>query len=87
MEKNACWHITVRASLITFAPSNNIMSCRWLVLALEIGPQTDIRHGCQQLDFLSAARGLGSLPQGLHEGIINAALQQFSHGVIPLWSK
>jgi len=77
----------MRASLITLVPSNNIMSRRWLVLALKMGPQTYAKHGCQQLDFLAAATGSGLLPQGLHEGIINAALQQFSHGVIPLWSK
>ncbi len=62
------------------------------VLALKIGVQNDLRHGRQQrrrqdrpeLGFLAAAMGPGSLLQGLHEGIIDAAHLQVSHGVMPL---
>jgi hypothetical protein len=43
----------LRASLITLVSINNISSCRLRVLALDIGIQTDIRHGRQQLRQLA----------------------------------
>jgi hypothetical protein len=65
----------LRASLITLVSINNIRSCRLLVLALDIGVQTDIRHGRQLLRQLAARWTLQRGGQDrLQRGFLAAAM-------------